>query len=99
MFKKIVRNIGSVRRMLLAHNWRNHHHMFNSLRDAIHYAQSTANDVNVETNNSIGDGSDRIKSKEQGFKSIFQKGNNNHAYHLIVSDESEACVSDTDIDT
>ena len=89
--------------MLLDHNWRNHHHMFNSLKDAIHYSRSVIKDTNIEENNSIGDASDRdnckVKSKEHGFKSIFQKRDNNHPYHLIVSEESSASVSDTDIDT
>ena len=72
--------------------------------DAIHHAQMAIMDAILKENPSIGDNDEKDgrqhTSNKHGFKSIFQKrDNNNHTYHLIVSDhESPSCISDTDID-
>ena len=91
--------------MLVAHNWRNHHHMFKSMKDAYHYAKIAIKDINSETKIDLGIDLDadnsKVESKMNGFQSIFEKRDNNYAYQLLASEESAASgsKSDTDIET
>ena len=89
--------------MLLAHNWKNHHHLFKSLKEAHACAKAVIKDIDTKdalirppnVNGSIED------SKKHGFKNIFQKSDDEYEYRLLISDESAASgsKSDTDIDT
>ena len=90
--------------MLLAHNWKNHHHLFKSLKEAHACAKAEIKDIDAKNdlirppniNGSIED------SKEHhGFKNIFRKSDDEYEYRLIISDESvgSGSKSDTDIDT
>ena len=91
--------------MLIAHNWRNHHHMFKSMKDAYHYAKIAIKDTNIDTKIDLCKDLDadisKEESKKNGFQSIFEKRVNNFGYHLLASDESAASgsKSDTDIET
>ena len=89
--------------MLVAHNWRNHHHMFKSMKDAYHCAIHAIKDIKSETKIELGDDVDTNMSKENsninGFQSIFKKLDNNYAYHLLASDESAVSGSKSDTDT
>ena len=94
--------------MLVAQNWLNHNHIFNSLSDAHLYSTSAIKEMKIEVENDLEeeDGVDMdsniIDMNKSGFKSIFKNGDNtNHRYHLLASDESVASgsKSDTDIDT
>ena len=89
--------------MLLAHNWKNHHHLFKSLKEAHACAKAEIKDIDAKNdlirppniNGSIED------SKEHhGFKNIFRKSDDEYEYRLIISDESvgSGSKSDTDID-
>ena len=96
---------GPSRRMLVALNWRNHQHLFDSLEEAYRFVKSELNNVETEYDDNIGFTANKQNgradnTKKQGFKNIFQKVDNNHTYHLLISDESAASgsKSDTDID-
>ena len=103
LFAYILFLLGILRKMLLAHNWKNHHHLFKSLKEAHACAKAEIKDIDTKdalirppnVNGSIED------SKKHGFKNIFQKSDDEYEYRLLISDESAASgsKSDTDIDT
>ena len=88
--------------MLLDHSLKHESHLFYSLSDAIQHAQRLANGTSTNTNAkefTINGGySNKLTSRNTGFKYIFQKVDNNNTYHLIGSDDSTTYVYQSDME-
>ena len=95
--------LGTLRKMLLAHNWKNHHHIFKSLYEAHACARAEMKDIEAADDLIRPDNmtSSCESSKKHGFKNIFEKSVDEYECRLLISDESAASgsKSDTDIDT
>ena len=88
--------------MLLAHNWKKHHHIFKSLKEAHAYANAELKDIDTsdELIRPFKINGSTENSRMHGFKSIFEKSVDEFECQLLISDESAASgsKSDTDVD-